>query len=105
MLTRNCLESSLFQACFLQEQMIQFCSFAFFPCTLSFIKNFGNNGLIQGMRKGENPGPSWGRGRCSRVPGQLELGDADKEVKQWDTAELRTGSNSSGGMGEQQGCP
>lgn len=38
------------------------------------------------------------------MPEELELGDADREVKQWDTAELRPGSNSTGGMGEQQGC-
>lgn len=40
-------ESSLFQACFLQKQMIRFCSFAFFfPCTSNFIKYFENNGLV-----------------------------------------------------------
>lgn len=34
-----------------------------------------------------------------------EAGIPEREMKQWDTAELRPGSNSTGGMAEQQGCP
>lgn len=53
------------------------------------------------MRKGRGILAGEGAGR---VPEELELGDADREVKQGDTAELRPGSNSIGGMREQQGC-